>query len=35
VPATPDLEQLWIPSPDRIEHAVRTTLQGQGLARTG
>jgi pyruvate dehydrogenase E1 component beta subunit len=35
VPATPELEQLWIPSPDRIEHAVRTTLQGQGLARTG
>jgi pyruvate dehydrogenase E1 component beta subunit len=35
VPATPDLEQLWIPSVEKIEQAVRTTLQGQGLARTG
>ena len=35
VPATPDLEQVWIPSPDRIEQAVRATLLGQGLARTG
>jgi hypothetical protein len=35
VPATPDLEQLWIPTPDRIEQAVRTSLQGQGLARAG
>jgi pyruvate dehydrogenase E1 component beta subunit len=35
VPATPDLEQLWIPTPDRIEQAVRASLQGQGLARAG
>ena len=26
VPATPHLEQLWLPSPDRIERAIRATL---------
>ena len=26
VPATPHLEQLWLPSPDRIEQAIRATL---------
>jgi len=35
VPATPDLEQEWIPSPEKIEKAVRTALLGQDLARTG
>jgi acetoin:2,6-dichlorophenolindophenol oxidoreductase subunit beta len=35
VPATPDLEQLWIPTPDRIEQAVRAVVQGQSLARAG
>jgi pyruvate/2-oxoglutarate/acetoin dehydrogenase E1 component len=35
VPATADLEQIWIPSPDRIEQAVRTVLQHRELARAG
>jgi pyruvate dehydrogenase E1 component beta subunit len=26
VPATPHLEQLWLPSPDRIEQAIRATV---------
>ena len=26
VPATPHLEQLWLPSPERIERAIRSTL---------
>lgn len=34
VPATPDLEKDWIPSPDKIERAIRTTLDAK-LARTG
>jgi pyruvate/2-oxoglutarate/acetoin dehydrogenase E1 component len=34
VPATPDLEQDWIPSPDKIERAIRATLLGMDLART-
>jgi pyruvate dehydrogenase E1 component beta subunit len=34
VPATPHLEQLWIPSPERIEQAVRATLAAK-LARAG
>jgi pyruvate dehydrogenase E1 component beta subunit len=34
VPATPHLEQEWIPSPDKIERAVRMAL-GAKLARTG
>ena len=35
VPSTPDLEQEWIPSPEKIEKAVRTALLGQEIARTG
>ena len=34
VPATPNLEQDWVPSPDKIEFAIRAVL-GQQLARTG
>ncbi len=34
VPATPHLEQDWIPSPEKIEHAVRATLAGQDMARS-
>ena len=35
VPATPHLEQEWIPSPEKIEKAVRAALIGQDMARTG
>ena len=35
VPSTPDLEQEWIPSPEKIEKAVRTVLLGQEMARAG
>jgi acetoin:2,6-dichlorophenolindophenol oxidoreductase subunit beta len=34
VPATPHLEQDWLPSPEKIEHAIRATLD-EKLARTG
>ncbi|MCZ8132382.1 MAG: alpha-ketoacid dehydrogenase subunit beta [Steroidobacteraceae bacterium] len=34
VPATPHLEQEWLPSPDKIEKAVRATLDSK-LARAG
>ena len=34
VPATPNLEQDWVPSVEKIEHAIRAVL-GQKLARTG
>jgi pyruvate dehydrogenase E1 component beta subunit len=34
VPSTPHLEQIWIPSADKIERAIRATLDGK-LARTG
>jgi acetoin:2,6-dichlorophenolindophenol oxidoreductase subunit beta len=35
VPATPHLEQEWIPSPEKIEQAVRAALIGQAMARAG
>lgn len=34
VPATGHLEQLWIPSVERIEQAVRTTMAGNRVARS-
>jgi len=35
VPATAHLEQLWIPSVERIEQAVRATMAGNRVARAG